>query len=82
MYNINSNTVIFFSTLLYLPCLYDTAVSVMSWSFDRIKVTINVKNVSHNRLFWHFGLDLMTNKFLTSDIIEFSTFFFWLLYCI
>ena len=41
MYNINSNTVIVFSSLLYLSCLYDTAVSVMSRSFDCIKVEIN-----------------------------------------
>ena len=77
----NSNKVKVFSTLLYLSCLYDTAVSKFSLHQSRNKS--NVKNVSHNKPFWHFWLDvMMTKQILISDIIELCAFFFWLLYCI
>ena len=66
----NSNTVIVFSTLLYLSCLYDAAVSKF-WMHQ--KVEINQMSV---RLFWDFWLDvMMTKKISISDIIEISAFF-------
>ena len=71
----NSNTVIVLSTLLYLSCLYDAAVSKLWLHQSRNKS--NVKNVSHNSLIDCFEiLDvIVTKKILISHIIEISAFF-------
>ena len=77
MYNYNnSNIVIVFSTLLYLSCLYDAAVSKFWMHQSRNKS--NVKNVSHNSLIDFFEIFDWTwwiFSFLISDIIQISAFF-------